>query len=95
VQQFYRFFEIPAMGHCGGIGSVNGTAGISPVANPPLPAPNQLYNALVSWVEGGVAPDQIPLQNQGATMTRPICMYPSKLTYKGGNTNAASSYTCS
>ncbi|HEY3536207.1 MAG TPA: tannase/feruloyl esterase family alpha/beta hydrolase [Trinickia sp.] len=95
VQQFYRFFEIPAMGHCGGIGSVNGTTGISPVANPPLPAPNQLYNALVSWVEGGVAPDQIPLQNQGATMTRPICMYPSKLTYKGGNTNAASSYTCS
>ncbi|MFM0640491.1 tannase/feruloyl esterase family alpha/beta hydrolase [Paraburkholderia metrosideri] len=95
TQAFYRYFQIPGMAHCAGIGSVNGVTGVSPVANPPLPAPNQFYNALTSWVEKGVAPDKIPLQNSDASITRPICMYPSKLTYSGGSAGAASSFICS
>lgn len=95
TQTFYRYFQIPGMGHCLGVGSVNGIPGTSPAANPPLPAPNQLYTALTDWVEKGIAPDKIPLQNQGGTITRPICMYPSKLTYTGGDVGAASNFTCS
>jgi len=95
TQAFYRYFQIPGMGHCLGVGTVNGVAGVSPAANPPLPAPNQLYSALTNWVENGVAPDKIPLQNSDASITRPICMYPSKLTYIGGSVGAASSFTCS
>jgi Tannase and feruloyl esterase len=95
TQAFYRYFQIPGMGHCLGVGTVNGVAGVSPAANPPLPAPNQLYTALTNWVENGVAPDKIPLQNSDASLTRPICMYPSKLTYTGGNVGAVSSFTCS
>jgi hypothetical protein len=83
------------MGHCLGVGTVNGVAGVSPAANPPLPAPNQLYNALTNWVENGVAPNSIPLQNSDASITRPICMYPSTLKYVGGNVGAAASFTCS
>jgi feruloyl esterase len=94
VQQFFRFFLVPGMGHCGGIGSVNGTAGTSPTANPPLPAAGQMYNQLVNWVEQGKAPNQIPLENNGGTISRPICMYPSKITYNGGNPDQASSFSC-
>jgi hypothetical protein len=89
VQSFYRLFLIPGFGH----GSPNGTA--NPAANPPVPAAGQLYQALTNWVESGVAPDKIPLQNQGGTITRPICMYPSKPTYTGGDVGAASSFACS
>ncbi|KLU23480.1 feruloyl esterase [Caballeronia mineralivorans PML1(12)] len=89
VQSFYRLFLIPGFGH----GSLNGTA--NPAANPPVPAAGQLYQVLAGWVENGVAPDKIPLQNQGGTITRPICMYPSKPTYTGGDVGAASSFTCS
>lgn len=89
VQSFYRLFLIPGFGH----GSPNGTA--NPAANPPVPAAGQLYQALTGWVESGVAPDKIPLQNQGGTITRPICMYPSKPTYTGGDVGVASSFTCS
>ncbi|WP_242665969.1 tannase/feruloyl esterase family alpha/beta hydrolase [Paraburkholderia ginsengiterrae] len=94
TQNFYRLFLIPGMGHCAGV-SVNGITGVSPPADPPQLALNQLYAQLKNWVENGVAPDKIPLQSQDATITRPICMYPSKLTYRGGPVGAASSFTCS
>lgn len=94
TQNFYRLFLIPGMGHCSGAGA-NGIVGVSPAADPPLPVLNQFYAQLQNWVEKGVAPDNIPLQNQDATITRPICKYPSKITYLGGPTGAASSFTCS
>ncbi|MGH8777953.1 tannase/feruloyl esterase family alpha/beta hydrolase [Paraburkholderia sp.] len=95
IQSFYRYFQIPGMGHCSGAGSVNGVAGTSPAANPPLPAQGQLYSTLVNWVENDVPPDKIVVQNSDSSISRPLCMYPSKLTYNGGNTGSASSYTCS
>jgi hypothetical protein len=94
TQEFYRLFLVPGMGHCGG-GPVNGIIGVSPSANPPKLAPNQLYDQLTKWVENGVAPDKIPLKSKDGTITRPICMYPSKLKYTGGATGVASSFTCS
>jgi hypothetical protein len=53
VQTFARYFQIPGMRHCSGVGSVNGVARVSPAANPPLPASQQLYSNLTAWVESG------------------------------------------
>ncbi len=94
AQKFDRLFLIPGMGHCAGVGSVNGVAGVSPAANPPLPAPNQLFTALTNWVENGVAPTTIPVTTADGTISRPLCMYPTKLTYVGGSVSSASSFTC-
>jgi feruloyl esterase len=94
TQKFYRYLEIPAMGHCAGVGSVNGLAGVSPTANPPLPAPNQLFTALTDWVEKGVAPDNLVLQNADQSLARPLCTYPKKLAYLGGDVKAAASFAC-
>ena len=68
------------MGHCGG---GNG------------PQPQNLFGALVSWVENGVAPEQIPAQTGGGAITRPLCPYPETAVYNGtGNPNDAASFHC-
>lgn len=90
TQKFYRFFPFPGNGHCGG------NAGYP---NAPLVNGNDLFAALVNWVENGAAPDEITAENAAtpatATVTRPICMYPNKLVYDGfGSTNVASSFAC-
>lgn len=94
TQNFYHFFLVPGMGHCSGVGSVNGRAGVSPPANPPLPAAGQLYAALTDWVEKGVAPSTIPVTTPDGTISRPLCLYPKKLTYLSGSTASAASFTC-
>jgi feruloyl esterase len=94
VQRFYRFYQIPAMGHCGGVGSVDGIAGLSPAANPPLLAAGQLFNALTDWVERDRAPDDLVISNADATISRPLCAYPAELAYIGGDRALAKSYAC-
>jgi hypothetical protein len=94
IRQFYRYFQIPAMSHCHDIGSVDGTAGVSPKADPPLPAPSQLFTALVDWVEKGEAPNDIRISNSGGSNIRPLCAYPAKLKYIGGDRASAGSYVC-
>jgi hypothetical protein len=92
TQKFYRLFLVPGMGHCSGVGSENGTA--SPPANPPLLQGTQAYDALTKWVEAGTAPSTITVTTTDAARSRLLCMYPKKLTYVGGNVNAAASFTC-
>jgi feruloyl esterase len=51
------------------------------------------------WVENGVAPSRIDISSAVSTTfpvakSRPICLYPSKAKYIGGDVNVASSYTC-
>jgi hypothetical protein len=78
LQRFYRLFRAPGVGHCGG------GAG---------PQPQNLFDALVNWVENGVAPEQIPAQT--ATRTRPLCPYPQTAIYKGsGSTDDAANFRC-
>ncbi len=83
VQQFYRLFRGPGVGHCaGGVG----------------PQPQNLFGALVNWVENGVAPEVIQAQNSTAgvvTRTRPLCPYPQTAIYKGsGSTDDATNFSC-
>jgi hypothetical protein len=82
LQDFYRLFRAPGVAHCaGGAG----------------PQPQNLFGALVNWVENGVAPDQIQAQIMvgGVTRTRPLCPYPQTAIYNGtGSTDDASNFHC-
>jgi feruloyl esterase len=98
VQRFYRFFLIPGMTHGLGNGTTNAAA------NPPLPrnaasGTQQLYDVLTSWVENGAAPTRIDISSAVTTTfpvakSRPICLYPMKSKFIGGDINVASSYIC-
>ena len=80
---FFRAFHFPGVGHCGG-----GAA----------PQPPSLFDALVNWVENGVAPDElIGTQNLGSgmTRTRKICKYPNEAAYNGtGSINDHNNFRC-
>jgi feruloyl esterase len=83
TQQFVRLFLDPGVGHCGG--------GAGPdTFNPLLP--------LQTWVEDGVAPDQIIASKMaGSTtlFTRPLCPYPALPAYKGtGDSTDAGNFVC-
>ena len=91
VQNFWKFYLVPAAGH----GNPNGTT--NPDANPPAVAPGQLYALLTAWVEQGTAPDAVVIQSSAGTSpvkSRPICVYPRQATYASGDPNLAVSYTC-
>ena len=84
VQQFYRLFRAPGVGHCaGGAG----------------PQPQGLFEALVNWVENKAPPQTITAQNTAGgmvTRTRPLCLYPQTAVYNGsGSTDDAANFTCS
>jgi len=84
LQSFYRLFRAPGVGHCGG--------GVGP-------QPQNLFGALVNWVETGVAPDSI-LASGGSLApptgrTRPLCPYPTTAIYNGtGSTDDAANFHC-
>jgi hypothetical protein len=91
---FYRFYLIPGMGHSFSNGTTNAAA------NPPLASRDQLYVALTDWVEKGIAPSRIDISTavtatNPVVKSRPICLYPQKATFVGGDVNLAASYTCS
>jgi hypothetical protein len=101
VQKFYRFFPYPGNGHCG----PNVLPPIFGIPNPQPNAPwinsNDLFNALVNWVEKSQPPGdpQNPITawngpNDTGTYSRPICKYPDTLTYVSGPITSASSFTC-
>jgi hypothetical protein len=89
IQDFYRFFLVPGMGHT----FSNGTA--NPSATPPVPSNAQLYSILTDWVEKGVVPARLTVSAFPTPKTGALCPYPSKPTYVGGDPNQAASYSCS
>jgi len=106
TRKFHRFFPVPGVAHCAGF-ATNGITGVSPAAADKVPyfmtdpsglggtlAPEDWFDALKDWVEKGKAPDSMQLVSQDKSNSRPACPYPKKLTFLGGPTNAAASYTC-
>lgn len=83
TQSFFRYFEVPGMGHCGG--------GEAPTEFDPL-------RALDQWIVRGTPPESIvATQTTGhdARRTRPLCPYPSAAHYNGtGGPNSADSFVC-
>lgn len=82
IDNSYRLFMIPGMGHCRG----GGTDTFDMVA------------PLDHWVEKGQAPNQIVaarMNNGAVDRTRPLCPYPQLAVYKGsGSTDEARNFTC-
>lgn len=107
IQDFYRLFMVPGMGHCaGGPGPNNfGNADIADPNEWPQDADHDIVLALDRWVTQGVAPDKIigtgkigadPKDaTRGVRMTRLLCTYPKVARYKGqGDTNDAANFEC-
>lgn len=91
VQEFFRFYLIPGMGHS----PRNGTA--NPTANPAMPARKQIYQMLTDWVEKSTPPTNVATTSFSATPVQkslPLCAYPQKPAYQSGDIFLASSYMC-
>ena len=83
VDESIRLFLAPGVGHCGGGDG---------------PAPAGVFEAVVDWVEKGVAPKTLQAARKkadGTALTRPLCPYPAiaKWTAKG-STDEAANFVC-
>ncbi|KFX99219.1 hypothetical protein O988_03980 [Pseudogymnoascus sp. VKM F-3808] len=83
VQDFYRYFEVPGLQHCSG-----GNGG----------QPTTVFEALVAWVEDGIAPESLPVKptsDNGTVLERIVCPYPSVSTYDGvSDPTSADGFSC-
>ena len=83
TRDFYRLYMVPGMFHCAG------GPGCSSV---------DWLEAVMNWVEKGVAPEGIVgahVEKGVTTKTRPVCPYPQVARYKGaGSKEEAGSYAC-
>jgi hypothetical protein len=100
VQKFYRLFHAPGVGHCG-LGILgNGSQG-------PWPEGGADFDALINWVENGIAPSEVLGQGYTAgtnpnpalpptyNLTRPLCPYPQTAVYTGtGSVFSAANWKC-
>ncbi len=80
--QFARSFFVPGMTHCSGGPATDDFDGLS---------------ALVRWVEQGEAPARVSAKGSGAmpaSVSRPLCPFPTVARYDGGDVNAAASFSC-
>ena len=83
IDDGYRLFMAPGMGHCGGGEGPNTF---------------DMMAALERWVERGQAPDQIVATRAGNNIvdrTRPLCPYPQVAQYAGsGSIDDAANFVC-
>ena len=99
VDKFARLFRVPGMGHCAGGNGPSSFGNFLPV---PADPQHDAFQALVQWVEFGIAPDQVIATKYnsdnpalGVAFTRPLCVFPKVAQYKGsGNPNDAANWTC-
>lgn len=106
VEDFYRLFMVPGMGHCGGgIGPTNFGNGDFDAATAADPE-RDIHAALDRWVEKGIAPERIIATGQrpanGDTdftrmtkLSRPLCVFPKIAEYQGsGSIDSAANFVC-
>ncbi|KAJ7867845.1 tannase and feruloyl esterase [Mycena leptocephala] len=85
LDDFYRLFLIPGMGHCsGGLGPTSFGQGTAPGSNVVNASSHNILLALVDWVEGGIAPATIigSAANGNGTQ-RTHCRYPMRSVFNG------------
>jgi hypothetical protein len=93
VQQFNRLFMIPGYGHLGTPGTIDPATGMPTSPDKvPMPEPatgrDEMFEALMNWVEDGHAPERIELRSRDGSVTMPICAYPKRAVEDG------SGYAC-
>lgn len=98
TQDFFRFFLIPGMAHCGGGPGLN-DCGQNLALQVPQDSQYDVMTAFIRWVEEGIAPDQfIATAYQGGAVSngvrfqRPIYPYPKLPKYTKGDPNSPASY---
>ena len=84
TSEFLRLFMAPGVAHCAG---------------GPGPAPTGQLDALLAWVEDGVAPETLTAvrrdRNGNVIRSRPLCQYPLVARYAGnGSPNDAENFVC-
>jgi hypothetical protein len=104
VQKFMRMYLLPGVAHSsqGRAYTVGGRNDTVPL--PKLPGnanqtptreQDQLFTALVDWVEKGTGPGEIMLTSRDNSVSYPVCVYPLMTTWNGsGPPTQASSYSC-
>ncbi len=97
---FYRVFMVPGMGHCNG-GNGPNAFGNGTSNGPVIDADHDLVKALERWVEQGIAPASIiathyvnNVASQGVAFQRPLCPFPQRAEYVGGDPNNAANFAC-
>jgi hypothetical protein len=99
TQRYYRLFMAPGMGHCSGGPGLNSFANVTSNSGAG-PASSDVFTALETWFEQGIAPNQViatdaPNAFTVGTFTRPHCAYPQNATYTGtGSTSDAANFVC-
>jgi hypothetical protein len=85
LQGDFRLYMLPGVGHCGG-------------GDAPQVASDVLSDALVRWVDQGMAPEGLIATQSypdGRSRSRPLCAFPALPTYRGkGDPDAAASFVC-
>jgi feruloyl esterase len=101
LDEFYRYFRISGMAHCG-VGGISGAgAWMFGQSLASRIAPNNIIDDLQRWVENGTAPEAITgtkfwydQQASGIQFQRPHCRFPYRTTFAGGDSTQASAWTC-
>ncbi|TLV03353.1 tannase/feruloyl esterase family alpha/beta hydrolase [Dyadobacter luticola] len=85
TQDFFRFFLVPGMAHCGG--------------GPGLNDCGDMLSALIKWEEEGTAPQQLmgtafvdANPKNAVRFKRPLFPYPELPVYQGGDVNSPESF---
>ncbi len=82
VRDYFRFYLLPGVFHCAG-----------------GPGPDRVdwLAALERWVEHGEPPSGLTarkVDDGRVVMSRPLCAYPERARYEGGDPNRAESFAC-
>ena len=105
LQKFMRLYLTPGVAHSSqGRAYTVGNAANNAVPLPQLPGvanqmptreQDQMFSALVDWVEKGAAPGDIVITSRDKTVSYPVCVYPKKTTWLGtGSAKVAGDYVC-
>jgi len=102
MNDFYRLFFLPGMGHCAGGSGATDVGQRFPLDPSRIDAEHNILLALVDWVEKGKAPDAlIGGRYTAGNATQPLladrkhCPYPQKSKWNGmSNVNISTSWDC-
>lgn len=100
VEPFYRLFLGTGVEHCGGGPGPGAIGGAFGLPAPQRDAKHDVIEALVQWLEDGVAPDELVATQYGEDGTvaaqRPWCAYPRVGRWDGkSDRSKVESYRCS
>ncbi len=102
IQEFYRLYMVPGMGHCGGGTGPTTFGGVAQLSSPKVDAQHDMVLALQRWVEQGVAPESIIATQyvggapaKGVKRTWLLCPYPEEARWTGtASSDDAAHFVC-